>query len=363
MKTRKFNKVIVYLRNKSINPSGYYRVYQYTRNIKNLNFKYRELVLDSIYYSYHFNKNICNKMRYIGSIFARGFFYLFVDSFRKDSIVIINREICPRKCLLLQRIFLTRMCKNNKIIWDFDDNILDNGEISIEEWNILQKYSDFIIISSPYLYKFLDRIENKRITLLNTTDGDFKYTNDLIEKRILSMRECVRLVWIATSSNIVNLKSVLSELDRYAVYMKKKSGKPVVLCCVCNESVFAQTECLQIENIKWSRENALLALCKAHIGIMPLIDNDYSRGKGGFKLIQYMAAGLPVIASPVGINIDIVKDNVGKLPKTGEWLNAIDKICSSSEIWKKYALNSRKEWENKYSYEKVLESWEEKLKR
>lgn len=363
MKTREVNTVIVYLRNKTINPSGYYRVYQYTKNIKNQNFKYRELVSNNIYYSYHFNNNILNKIRYIGCIFIRSFFYLIIDSLLKDSIVIINRETCPRKCLFLQRIFLSRLCKNNKIIWDFDDDILENGEISLEEWNILKKYSDSIIISSPYLFNLMNGVEKKRITLLNTTDGDFQYTNDLLEKRILSMKDSVNLVWIATSSNIVNLESVLSELDEYAMHMRNQSGKKVSLCCVCNTSVFAQTKYLKIENVKWSRQNALSALQKAHIGIMPLIDNKYSRGKGGFKLIQYMAAGLPMIASPVGINNEIVKDNIGKLPKTGEWLNAIDSICSSMEIWKEYAVNSRKEWENKYSYENVLERWREKLKR
>lgn len=362
MKKEETDKVLVYLRNKTINPSGYYRIYQYTSNIKNCDFIYRELVPDKIYYAYHFNNNIFNKIRYIGCIFIRSVYYLGIDSLKRNWAVIINREICPRKCLLLQRMFLIQMCKKNRIIWDIDDDILAGREISQVEWDVIQEHSHSIILSSPYLLKLIKEKNRKKVSLLNTTDGDFQYTNSLLDSRVTTMMNTIKLVWIATSSNIMSLKSVLSELDEYAMKLKK-SGTQVVLCCVCNKSVLVKVKYLKIENIEWSKKNALLALQEAHIGIMPLIDSEYSRGKGGFKLIQYMAAGLPVAASPVGINNEIVKDNVGKLPRMGEWSNAIDSICSSVETWKEYSVNSRKEWENNYSYEKMLESWMERLKR
>lgn len=363
MKKEETDKVLVYLRNKTINPSGYYRIYQYTSNIKNCDFTYRELVPDKIYYTYHFNNNFYNKIRYIVCIFIRSIYYLGIDSLKRDWTVIINREICPRKCLLLQRMFLIQMCKKNRIIWDIDDDILAGREISQVEWDIIQEHSHSIIVSSPYLSKLIKEKDRKKISLLNTTDGDFQYTKSLLDNRVISMKNTLKLVWIATSSNIMSLKYVLVELDEFAMKLKKKSGSQVILCCVCNKSVLEKVNYLKIENVEWSRKKALLALQEAHIGIMPLIDNEFSRGKGGFKLIQYMAAGLPVVASPVGINNEIVKDNVGKLPRMGEWSNAIDSICSSAETWKEYSENSRKEWENNYSYEKTLESWMEWLKR
>lgn len=363
MKQHRFNTAIVYLRNKKINPSGYYRVYQYTKKINNMRFVYRELVTDRVYYAYHFKNNLLNRIRYIMCILLRGIFYLVVDSLKKEFIVIINREICPRKCFLLQRVLLTSICKKNYIIWDFDDDILDNGEITKEEWEILKKHSDSIIVSSPYLLDRLSVSDERKTSIFNTTDGDFQFTRELLEERIQSMDCEIRIVWIATASNINNLKTVISELDGYAKNVTEKIGVQVTLCCVCNESVSIKTDCLVIENVMWSRKNALNELRKAHVGIMPLIDNKYMRGKGGFKLIQYMAAGLPVVASPVGINSEIVKEYVGKLPCAGEWANAIDDICADKQRWREYACRAREEWEKRYSYKNIFEKWVDELKR
>lgn len=90
-------KISVYLRNQNIHPSGYYRIYQYFREMDNANIRYRELVSDSIYKKYHFECNLFHKIIYTLDILFKSIWDMTCDIlFYKPDIVIINREICPK---------------------------------------------------------------------------------------------------------------------------------------------------------------------------------------------------------------------------------------------------------------------------
>jgi glycosyltransferase involved in cell wall biosynthesis len=67
---------------------------------------------------------------------------------------------------------------------------------------------------------------------------------------------------------------------------------------------------IPVEFIEWSADNEIKYLKSAHVGIMPLPDRHWERGKCGFKIIQYMASKIPVVASPVGVNSNIVEHGV-----------------------------------------------------
>jgi glycosyltransferase involved in cell wall biosynthesis len=87
------------------------------------------------------------------------------------------------------------------------------------------------------------------------------------------------------------------------------------------------------------------------VGIMPLPDEPWARGKCGYKLIQYMACGLPVIASPVGVNSEIVEHGQnGFLATTEEqWATAIADLVGSTEMRRRMGLNGRRRVESAYS--------------
>jgi glycosyltransferase involved in cell wall biosynthesis len=107
---------------------------------------------------------------------------------------------------------------------------------------------------------------------------------------------------------------------------------------------------LDIECRSWSEETEVSELQKCTIGIMPLYDSPWERGKCGYKLIQYMACGLPVIASPVGANCDIIKNGVnGHLANTTEdWLSALCHLCTNMEARQKMGAAGRRLVEEKY---------------
>jgi len=107
--------------------------------------------------------------------------------------------------------------------------------------------------------------------------------------------------------------------------------------------------------VPWSEETEVGQIRDMEIGIMPLSDTPWARGKCGYKLIQYMACGLPVVASPVGVNAKIVEHGVnGFLAETDDdWHNAILTLMNDASLRRRMGEAGRKKVEENYS----LQTW------
>lgn len=109
-----------------------------------------------------------------------------------------------------------------------------------------------------------------------------------------------------------------------------------------------------MESHSWSAETESALLGTLHVGIMPLPDGPWERGKCGYKLIQYMACGKPVIASPVGVNADIITPQVGNLAENdGDWLAALRALSADAELRHKLGHAGRTQVEVRYSVQAV----------
>ena len=106
-----------------------------------------------------------------------------------------------------------------------------------------------------------------------------------------------------------------------------------------------------LEVIAWSEDTEVDAIQSMDIGVMPLPDTPWARGKCGYKLIQYMACGLPVVASPVGVNKEILEHGVnGFLAESdAEWRTAIEALISDPDLRRRMGAAGRKKVENEYS--------------
>jgi len=106
-----------------------------------------------------------------------------------------------------------------------------------------------------------------------------------------------------------------------------------------------------LELVKWAEESEVPFLQTLDIGIMPLTDTPFARGKCGYKLIQYMACGLPVVASSVGVNREIVEHGVnGFLADTdSEWRSAIEMLLADTELRRRMGAAGRRKVEQRYS--------------
>jgi glycosyltransferase involved in cell wall biosynthesis len=111
----------------------------------------------------------------------------------------------------------------------------------------------------------------------------------------------VRLVWIGSKSTLEYLSEIKPALEEVGSRFDN-----VVLRIICDE--FIEVQNMEVEKCRWSLEKQTLDLAESHIGLAPLPDNKFTQGKCGFKILQYAAVGLPVIASPVGINAKYVQD-------------------------------------------------------
>ena len=105
------------------------------------------------------------------------------------------------------------------------------------------------------------------------------------------------------------------------------------------------------EVLPWSEPIELTLGQQFDVGIMPLVDGPFERGKCGYKLIQYMASGLPVVASPVGVNQEIVEPQVNGYLATSseEWLAALRELRASAQIRKTMGQAGRRKAEQKYN--------------
>jgi glycosyltransferase involved in cell wall biosynthesis len=137
----------------------------------------------------------------------------------------------------------------------------------------------------------------------------------------------LRLVWIGLPENLIYL-----EMLRPVIEKLQKSWPDLKLRVICSR--FPDWGDALIEPVQWSPQSEVPALGSADVGIMPLTDNEWTRGKCAFKLLQYMAAGLPCVASPVGASREAITDEYnGFLATTpSEWHEALRRLLASAEL-------------------------------
>ena len=122
---------------------------------------------------------------------------------------------------------------------------------------------------------------------------------------------------------------------------------------------------VDVEVVKWRSATEIADLQPLDIGLMPLPDNLWTRGKCGFKALQFMALGLPVVCSPVGVNADIIQDGVnGLLARTDdEWLAHLQRLLHDTELRLRLGRAGRRTVEEKYSAQVVAPRFYEILAR
>jgi glycosyltransferase involved in cell wall biosynthesis len=135
------------------------------------------------------------------------------------------------------------------------------------------------------------------------------------------------IAWIGSPENLIYLEMIRPALARLA------ARHPTLKLRVIS-SQFPDWPGIHIERIPWSSQTEAQALAGAHIGVMPLTDDEWSRGKCAFKLLQYMAASLPCVASPVGANTEAVQDGVtGFHARSNEdWERALERLMVSADL-------------------------------
>lgn len=359
-------KISVYVKGDR-NSTAYYRIYQYFDRIAGVELSYHimyPLWVQNNYMPVSKQSKFLQVVIYIVAV-IKVFCDLLKDSFiANPDVIVVHKRIISKFMPATFRFLLNRCHANgSKIIWDYDDHLVEGHEMSQSTFNYFASLADNIVVTHEYLKSLLPESEFGKVNVLPTTDGDMYELyekNDLLVERKRTLSDELRLVWVATSGNIKNLLPVIPYIDKAAENLKLR-GMNVTLQVICDKPVEKETKALRIENIKWTREAAILGMRSAHIGIMPLQDNEFNRGKGGFKLVQYLSIGLPCIGSRVGFNEQVISQDCGILTNDDkEWTQAIIYL-SDCTVWESYASCAYKHWQESFSFENNLKFWRKTL--
>jgi glycosyltransferase involved in cell wall biosynthesis len=166
----------------------------------------------------------------------------------------------------------------------------------------------------------------------------------------------VRLVWVGSSSTLRGLEQVRDLLDHVGATIPN-----VRLKLVCDR--FVSFGRLAVESCVWREATEKSEIAAADVGISWLPNDAWSRGKCGLKVLQYMAAGLPVVANPVGVQADMIRHGQsGFLAKTpDEWVTAIRTLADDPNLRRRMGAAGRERVEREYSARQGARQWCEVL--
>jgi glycosyltransferase involved in cell wall biosynthesis len=152
------------------------------------------------------------------------------------------------------------------------------------------------------------------------------------------------VAWIGSPENLIYLDMIRPALARLT-----KRHPTLRLRVICSE--FPDWSDVTVERVPWSSATEAQSLAGAHIGVMPLTDDAWSRGKCAFKLLQYMAAALPCVASPVGANTEAVLDGINGFHATDvdEWERSLERLIVSPELRATFGAQGRAHVQERYS--------------
>lgn len=256
------------------------------------------------------------------------------------SVVALNYEAFPYLPAIYERLLATQA----PIVFDIDDAIFHRYDLSRLLRPLLGRkiariagLSRVAIAGNAYLADHLAFGKNDvRVipTVVDTT----------LYKPMAAKNAVPVIGWIGSPSTAPYLERVLPAIREACAGGKARF---VVVGAGSNAPEGAESR-------EWSEASEIAEVQGFDVGIMPLPDDPWSRGKCGFKLIQYMACGLPVVASPVGVNAEIVRPGeTGFLATTAEeWAGALKELLASAELRAKLGAAGRARAEAEYSLQR-----------
>jgi glycosyltransferase involved in cell wall biosynthesis len=157
----------------------------------------------------------------------------------------------------------------------------------------------------------------------------------------------LRIVWIGSPSTARYLHLLRDPLRQLALKV------PFVLRVIGAKDLHLPG--VEVEYVPWTEETEVDSIASCAVGIMPLEDSPWEKGKCGYKLIQYMACSLPVVASAVGANVEIVEDGKsGYLADSvEEWVSALYTLLESPDLRQAMGQTGRRRVEDQYCLQKT----------
>ncbi len=164
--------------------------------------------------------------------------------------------------------------------------------------------------------------------------------------------DCVQLVWVGSSSTLRGLEAIRPTLEEIGRRVPRARLK-----IICDR--FLHFDALPVAERPWDAADEAEEIAAADVGISWAPDDDWSRGKCGLKVLQYMAAGLPVVANSVGVHAEMVRHGeTGFLADTAdEWVEAVGRLARDPELRRRMGAAGRRLLEERYSVGRGAWRW------
>jgi len=249
---------------------------------------------------------------------------LFKQAENFDGVFLHKKGLNPFDAFWLRKY-------SKKIIYNFDDAIMysdkspeRDSRSHFRPWRRSVKLADMVIAGSSHLAEFAKKFNsNVKVLPIGLKVSDY---NPVCPAK---SDDKIRLVWIGSKSTLRFLAEIKPALEQIGSCFDN-----VALRIISDD--FLSLQNMEVEKRQWSKDTRALDLATCDIGLAPVPDNRFTRGKCTFKILEYAASGLPVVASPIGINVEYVDDG-----KTGflatdnpEWVDKITKLIDNPQLRK-----------------------------
>lgn len=267
-------------------------------------------------------------------------------TWRQHSLLWVEKELFPLLPFALER----QLLQGRRLILDFDDAVFHNYDLSprplIRRWlgdkiDRLMARADLVTAGNSYLAERARQAGARRVERLPSCIHLERYPAPSAAPEA----EALRVVWIgspATAHYLDLLRAPLLTLASRRLVALRVIGAPL--------PIWAQGAALTGQSLPWSPEREAADIAAADVGVMPLHDSPWEQGKCSFKLVQYMACGLPVLASPVGMNRDVVESGVNGYLVDGEqsWIESLDALARDPGLRRRMGAAGRELVETSY---------------
>ena len=265
---------------------------------------------------------------------------------KQYDLVFVQREAF----MLGTDYFEKAIGKKVPMIFDFDDSVWLQT-VSEKNKNLaflkdadktakIIGHSALVFAGNDYLANYARQF-NENVQVVPTTIDMQVYQR--IEP--LAKKNIVCIGWSGSFSTIQYFEYAIPILKR----IKERYGDKISFKVIGDGNYYCKE--LQVQGVPWIAATEVKDLSELDIGIMPLPDDEWTKGKCGLKGLQYMALGIPTLMSPVGVNSDIIQDGEnGYLPATeDEWFNCLSQLIENEDLRKTVGQNGLQTVREKYS--------------
>lgn len=267
---------------------------------------------------------------------------------RQFDLIWIEKEALPWLPAWLERALL----RGVPYVLDYDDAQFHNYDLHRSAWvrhlmgrriDRLMAGARLVVGGNDYLARRARDAGAPWVEVVPTVIDLERYA---VQPQAGGQEAVPRIVWIGSPSTVkylAALEAPLAALARRFAFKLRVIGGMLDMPGV------------DVECVRWTEESEVASITQCDVGIMPLHDSPWERGKCGYKLIQYMASGLPVVASPIGVNTQIVQEGVNGFLAEGEdaWVAKLGQLLGDAALRQNMGQAGRRRVEEDYCVQQV----------